>query len=149
MLHNKTILVVGGDLRQAHLAKLLSAHNRVWSLGLEKAEGLDDTHTTVEELINAGIFLDYIVFPMPVGSDDVLVNTPFSAKKLRIDDVLSCASANTFVIGGKLNESITAKLEELGLSYADYYLREELAILNAVPTVLTKLQWIAIITEKL
>ena len=37
MLHNKTILVAGGDLRQAHLSKLFSSANRVYTLGLEKA----------------------------------------------------------------------------------------------------------------
>ena len=143
MLQDKTILVVGGDLRQAHLAKLLSKHNQVRALGLEKAEGLDGKITTVDELKAAGTRFDYIVFPMPVGSDSVLVNTPFSAKKLKIEDVLALAShegGGTCVLGGKLSEDLIARLEELGLPYADYYLREELAILNAVPTVFPKLQ---------
>lgn len=145
MLQDKTILVVGGDLRQAHLAKLLSEHNRVWTLGLEKAEGMDDKVSSVDELKNAGTRFDYIVFPMPVGSDNVLVNTPFSAKKLEIEEVLSLASRDgagprTCVLGGKLSEGIIARLKELGLPFVDYYLREELAILNAVPTVFPKLQ---------
>ena len=43
MLQNKTIVVAGGDLRQAQLARLLREHNRVYTIGLEKAEGLEDT----------------------------------------------------------------------------------------------------------
>lgn len=134
MLHDKIIFVVGGDLRQAHLAKLLAESNQVYTLGLEKAEGLDGRAVTTTLVRERGILPDYIVFPMPVGSSDDTVNTPFSAKKLLIDDVLSLAGPDTFILGGKLSDSFLQKLEARKLPYADYLKREELAVLNAVPT---------------
>lgn len=121
-------------MRQAHLAKLLAENNQVYTLGLEKAEGLDGKATTLEYLKQENVVLDYIVFPMPVGSDSDTVNTPFSAKRLLIDDVLACASASTFILGGKLGEDLIYRLNQRKLSYEDYLEREEMAVLNAVPT---------------
>lgn len=129
MLHNKTILVVGGDLRQAELAKLLSSGNRVFTLGLEKAEGLAEW-----EERDSGQPFDYIVFPMPVGSDEETVNTPFSAKRIRIDDVLALAGPNTHILGGKLTAGFLQKLQNRALSSTDYFEREELSVMNAIPT---------------
>ncbi len=134
MLHNKTILVAGGDLRQAHLSKLFSSANRVYTLGLEKAEGAGGTPTTLSELWQTGLKVDYIILPMPVLSDETLVNTPFSGKKLAIDALLDCANPDTIVLGGRLPHALIQKLEERGLAYSDYLDREELAVLNAVPT---------------
>jgi dipicolinate synthase subunit A len=134
MLQNKAILVAGGDLRQSHLAKLLAAENRVYTLGLEKAEGLGDRSMTIAEVREKCAHFDYIVLPMPVGNEDSLVNTPFSALRLPVDDVLSCASADTHVLGGKFSDSLAEKLRSMGLRYTDYNHREEFAILNAIPT---------------
>lgn len=133
MLHDKVILVVGGDLRQAQLAKLLSDRNTVYTMGLEKAEGLDDKDISASDAQLSQVHFDYIVFPMPVGSDGETVNTPFSAKRLRIDDALSFAEAGTYILGGKLSPDFCRKLEEQGLGYTDYFLREELSVLNAIP----------------
>lgn len=134
MLHNKTILVVGGDLRQAELAKLLAADNRVYTLGLEKAEGIAGKELAAWDAQEAGAAFDYIVFPMPVGSDAETVNTPFSAKRIRIDDALALAGPDTHILGGKLNAAFLEKLQTRGLHYTDYFLREELSVLNAIPT---------------
>ena len=136
MLQNRTILVAGGDLRQAQLARLLAENNRVYTIGLEKAEGLQEYDVSPLTLQESGLKFDYIVFPMPVGCDDETVNTPFSAKRVRIDEVLELAGADTWVLGGKLGGSFLAKLEQRGLLHVDYFLREELAVLNAIPTVL-------------
>lgn len=134
MLHNKTILVAGGDLRQAELAKLLAAGNRVYTLGLEKADGLAGKELAAWDAQEAGAGFDYIVFPMPVGSDGETVNTPFSAKRIRISDVLALAGPDTYILGGKLSADFIRMLDERGLRYTDYFLREELSILNAIPT---------------
>ncbi len=134
MLQNKTILVAGGDLRNVHLAKLLSVYNTVYTIGLEKAEGLADKSTSIQFLVDNDIVLDYIIFPMPFGSDEGNVNTPFSNDILKIEDILSIATAKTHILGGKLSDALRQRLEMMRLSYTDYLLRDELAILNAVPT---------------
>lgn len=134
MLENKIVFVVGGDLRQAQLARLLSQRNTVYTFGLEKADGLQQWEKSPQELQEAGTRPDYIVFPMPVGSDEETVNTPFSARRVRIEDALSPAGPGTCVLGGKLSPSLTALLDRKNLSYTDYFQREELSVLNAIPT---------------
>ena len=64
MLHDKVILVVGGDLRQAHLAKLLAEYNTVYTMGLEKADGLENMDISATDAKLDGIVFDYIVFPL-------------------------------------------------------------------------------------
>ena len=134
MLEDKTILVVGGDLRNVHLAKLLSTNNIVYTIGLEKAESLKKNAVSMKFLVKNDLVFDYIIFPMPVGVDDVIVNTPFSDDIIKIDDILDFSVARTHILGGKLTDKFRQKLETMRLSYTDYLLREELAILNAVPT---------------
>lgn len=134
MLENKTVFVVGGDLRQAQLARSLSQRNTVYTFGLEKADGLQQWERSPQDLRDAGIRPDYIVFPMPVGSDEETVNTPFSARRVRIEDALSPAGPDTWILGGKLSPVLTALLGRLGLTYVDYFQREELSVLNAIPT---------------
>ncbi len=134
MLQNKTIVVAGGDLRQAQLARLLREHNRVYTIGLEKAEGLEDTYAETAALKQEPVPPDYIILPVPAGSDEDTVNTPFSGKRLPMEDLLELAGPDTLVLGGKLSEGLRQKLEARKLAWADYLQREELAVLNAIPT---------------
>lgn len=134
MIANKTILVVGGDLRQIAIAKRFTRKNRVYCVGLEHGNGIEHLKTTVEDLIIKNITFDYIILPLPASLDNNTVNCPFSSKNLLIDDVICLANEKTAIYGGKLSASIKEKLEEKKLWYLDYLDREELAVLNAVPT---------------
>lgn len=134
MLQNKTIFVVGGDLRNVYLAKLLSNYNTVYTIGMEKVEELTNTNVTIKYLTQKEISPDYIIFPMPVISSDNNVNALFNNDVINIDTVLNLATSKTHILGGKMTDNLRQKLEKLRLSYTDYLLREELAVLNAVPT---------------
>ncbi|WMJ24222.1 dipicolinate synthase subunit DpsA [Paludicola sp. MB14-C6] len=134
MIQNKTILVAGGDLRQMSLAKLFDKNNKVFCVGLEQGSGISHLKTTVDELIMKNVAFDYIILPMPASLDNNTINCPFSSKNLLIDDVLCLADEKTAVYGGKLSLNMKQHLEEKKLWYLDYLDREELAVLNAVPT---------------
>lgn len=133
---DKIILAVGGDMRQVTVAKLFADTNTVYCIGIEQIN--DElgacVKTTVETLSIANVIPDYIIFPMPVSLDEKNVNTPFSGQQLSIDDVLSLAGENTVVFGGKISQAVKEKIEQKKLWYMDYLDREELAVLNAVPT---------------
>lgn len=133
MLQNKTILVVGGDLRNVHLAKLLSIHNTVYTIGFEKADPVAGKAASLQFLREKELGFDYIVFPILSG-DDQIVNAPFGDEPIKIESILSLATAKTHILGGKLPDALRQRFELLRLPYTDYLLREELAILNAVPT---------------
>lgn len=138
VLHDKTIIVAGGDLRQISLARLFSKHNQVYCLGLEQSPVGNNTpnlaKAQVDDLILQGVHADYIVFPMPMSIDNNTVNAPFSAKPLLIDDVLALAKDSVYIYGGKISDTIKVHLEDREYWYLDYLDREDFAVRNAIPT---------------
>ncbi|MEG1028141.1 MAG: dipicolinate synthase subunit DpsA, partial [Oscillospiraceae bacterium] len=89
---------------------------------------------TIDNLVISGIMADYIIFPLPISIDDVSVNTPFGKGELLINDVLSLAKSDTIIYGGKISETTKEIFEAKGLYYYDFILKEDFAILNAIPT---------------
>ena len=131
MLRNRIILVAGGDLRQAHLIKLLSEYNDVYSVGIEKSDIAVKFSKPLNELQEKP---DYIIFPMPISVDGKNINAPFSSKNISVEDILAYADIHTFILGGKITSELCAILQNRKLSYCDFLDREELAVQNAVPT---------------
>lgn len=134
MLENKQILVAGGDMRSISLSKLLAVRNTVFTLGLENENIKNVKSATIKELQQLPLPLDYIILPMPAIDDAGNILTPLSKEELPSSVLLSLCGGQTHVLGGKLNESIRKKMDNLRIGYTDYLLREELAIKNAVPT---------------
>jgi len=134
MLKNKIILVVGGDSRLIRLAELFQKNNKVYCVGLEQSGADNLLHTTIENLILTDKSLDYIVLPLPSSLDNITINAPFSKTPLSIEDILSLADCKTTILGGKLSETVRHRIGARQLSYIDYLEREELSILNAIPT---------------
>lgn len=134
MIINKKILIVGGDLRQVHLVKLLSEKNEVYTLGLENSEGMKNYEITLFNFKDSNILLDYIIFPMPACIKEGVINTPFSLKTVKVCDVLNLATQETFILGGKIDQDLKEDIQKQSLLFYDYLKREEMAVLNAVPT---------------
>lgn len=132
---DKTYLVAGGDLRQLYLAKALARQgNKVYITCFDKAFELDKHLIPVESPAEVGEPLDCIILPLPVTNDGFTVNTPLSHRELLLDDVLALAGRRTMIFGGKIESGFYAACKDRGLEAADYLEREEMAVLNAVPT---------------
>lgn len=116
----RTLTVLGGDRRQAHLVRLL--RDRGYPVSCHSVPGLPDTHETLAGSIrSAGALL----LPMP-ALDEGLIR----GSRLEAADVLRAANPGTVILGGKLGG-----LPKRGdLIFRDYAEDESLAILNAVPT---------------
>lgn len=134
MLENKQILVVGGDMRNVALSKLLAARNTVFTLGLENETIKNAKASSIKELGQLSMPLDYIVLPIPATDENQNVTAPLSNEELPVSVILSLCDKQTHILGGKLNEALRKKLDSQKIGYTDYLLREELAIKNAVPT---------------
>lgn len=134
MIKDKNILVVGGDLRQVTLIKLLSKNNIVFSIGIEKTNETAYSSKTIEEIKELNISFAYIILPILVILEKDIVNTPFSSSIINIYDVLKLADKNTIVLGGKITEELKTYFEKENIIYYNYLEREELLIQNAVPT---------------
>ncbi|MEG1996202.1 MAG: dipicolinate synthase subunit DpsA, partial [Oscillospiraceae bacterium] len=134
MKNYENILIVGGDSRQKHLAWLLTNDFNVYTLGLRFDSQTSQNAHMLSSYKDVCEHMDYIILPMPVTTDNICINSLFSKTPIHIDDVLSIADANTHVLGGKIDGSVAQKLAQKNLSYTDYLKREELAVMNAIPT---------------
>lgn len=122
----KTVCVLGGDLRQETVASLLAKDGYIM-----KMLALGDKKPELDLLGSC----DILILPIPISYDDVYINTPLCEEKIRILDVISRISETCFVLGGCFSDCLKSMLEEKGITYCDYFTREELIIKNAVPTV--------------
>ncbi len=135
MYENIKIGILGGDMRQAVLAKRLS------SLGFEVAVwGMSrncDIGGSVRctELGCAVHRADAIVLPLPVSRDGVSLSCPlYKGEPPRLSEILSLAEPDTVLLGGKIDRAFTSKATKKQLTVIDYFECEELQIKNAVPT---------------
>ncbi len=121
------IAVIGGDRRQAVLAELLAKE------GFECAVyGLDgvpigDAARSVD-LGGALNGASAVILPLPALNGGGLVNAPFYEGEIRLKEVLDLAGDEAVFIGGMVAENDFPRRK-----VRDYY-REELVLLNTVPT---------------
>lgn len=130
----KRFAVVGGDLRQISLANhLASSGFSVTALGFDESSPFS-SQVTVACHPHCLSSMDVVIFPLPVTSAPNIVNTPFAQEPLLLDQCLRRIPHKATVFGGKVSPEDAAAAQGLGLSFADYLNREEMAVFNAVPT---------------
>ena len=125
--------IIGGDLRQAWLANILSDEGcKVIISGLEQCDTVssDIKAGSVEDVMSTA---DTVVLPLPVSRDGTCLNAPFSPSTIYLDKIAASAKSGQLIAGGILSEDFMSRLAEHGALTADYYKREELTILNAIP----------------
>lgn len=126
----KTVSVIGGDLRQLTLYKLLQKDGyNVLLYGFDKLYEVK-CETNFELIKNS----DIVILPMPVSTDKEHINAIYSSFPIKIGRVSQCLSSASLVFGGQIGDELLLKLSQRGVKCFDYLNREELAISNAVPT---------------
>ncbi|MGM9937755.1 MAG: dipicolinate synthase subunit DpsA, partial [Candidatus Ornithomonoglobus sp.] len=129
----RRISVIGGDLRQLTLARMLISDGYdVLIYGFTKdikADGIPQTDDLTEALD-----CDIVILPVPVSFDNKNINTPFSHSELPIDDLIEKINPLSILFGGRISDYISERLTARGIKHSDYMARDELAIRNAVPT---------------
>lgn len=120
------IWVLGGDQRQRILAKLLRDDgHRVHTFGLEGEEqpdlkGMGQAHC--------------VILPLPAEKPAGWVYTPLSPVRLPVQQVLSAMEPGQLLCGGLVRDTLRKEAQAHNISLVDYYAREELTLLNAIPT---------------
>lgn len=131
----ETVSVIGGDLRQLTLARLLKDEGyHVFLYGFDKdiqPEGL-----TQEEDKDFVLSADIVILPVPVTFDGTTINSPYSDNPMYVEEFLEGINPSAIVFGGQIQPNLQKALEDNQIAYRDYLKREELSIKNAVPTVL-------------
>lgn len=122
--------VIGGDLRQAALARLLAEDGHtVHTFALEQAEGM-----VCEDTLDGARWADCVILPLPAAGERGQLNTPLSEERCALDWVLDFLVPGQLVCAGMVRPELAAAAQQRGLELHDYFAREELAVANAVPT---------------
>lgn len=126
----KNISIVGGDLRQLTLYKLLLDDGfNVKLFGFNKLNEGDDLDLDFIKKSEA------IILPMPISTDNVHINSVYSESLISLDMLIPLISSAALVFGGQFKDQLKRTLTDKKIQFFDYLNREELAIKNAVPTV--------------
>lgn len=127
-MQRKKIWLIGGDDRQAVLAGLLADDgHKVHVYGMEERLRCEPSLDGVEQA-------DCVILPLPAVRVDGMIYTPRSKLNLAAGDVLVRLDPKQIVLAGKASTWLKAMAEHWGLTLQDYFEREELALLNAIPT---------------
>lgn len=130
----ETIAVIGGDLRAAYLAGLLAQDGyKVITAGLDGTD-LPPCVTGCTNPTQAVSLADCVILPLPVTTDGTTLNAPFSRVRIQLEQVLGNLLPSQFVAAGNLPPAWGEQLAKAGVTAHDYLQREELALLNSVPT---------------
>jgi len=125
-MRTKNIWVVGGDPRQAALAAALTddghgVHTFALGAGDEKSlQGIDRA--------------DCVILPLPASTGERLLNTPLVSGNFALSDMFGCFRRGQLVCAGMAGQELRELAEAAGVVLRDYFAREELAVLNAIPT---------------
>ena len=124
---NKTFGVIGGDRRQAELARLLAGDGhsvRTYGLDRWKPVGAE----TLDHAASAGV----VILPLPLCKGDGVLNCEEGA--VSTADLFRRLRPRQRILAGQVRPQQRREAEALGLTVEDYFLREELAVANAAAT---------------
>lgn len=131
----QTFSIVGGDLRNAHLANLLSrAGHRVFALFFDLDVHISERVIRTGELDEALPDSDVVILPLPATLDNQTVNSALSRREIPLADCLEALSPQAVLLGGMLSAPFLDFAQRRGILAIDYFEREEFKIMNAVPT---------------
>lgn len=134
MISNKKFTVLGGDLRNIKLAELMAADgNEVNIYGFKNA-GFEIHIAESEVLAQAIDESDVVIGPLPCSNDNDTLNAPFHSEKIHMNEVFRIMNKNQLFIAGRVSEKIAHLAQIYNVYSIDILEREEMAILNAIPT---------------
>ncbi len=119
----KRILIIGGDSRIQYLKEALNC------------DGYDaQIFSGAEPLKNAVDRCDAVILGLPSSKDDKTVDAPNLSDAILLKDLFKLVGKNKLLLAGKMSEAMKAVADVFGVKWIDYFMRDELEILNAVPT---------------
>lgn len=130
----KTFLVAGGDMRSVSLARTLSENDMVSTIGIDGKFFENSDIISINKVSELPEKADCLVLPLPVSADGVTLNCPLCGNCPTIRELSAGIKSGGIVFGGKISPEIHRYFEEQGFAVCDFLDREELAVLNAVPT---------------
>ncbi len=127
-MKENVFLILGGDHRSLYLGEFLEKQ------GLQVcyyAFNQTDCFKSLKDAINNAVC---IILPLPFTRDRITLNAPLFDEKVLITDICTLTTPDKLIFGGQLPISFCEELDSRKTPYCDYFLLDELAIYNAVPT---------------
>lgn len=133
-MFQESFAVVGGDLRQAWLAGRLAergcpVYTALLDREVELSTRIHKAKTVEEGVVQA----DVVVLPLPITADGICLNAPFARKQMALAELFPLLKGK-LVFGGRAESGAKALAEKNDVELVDYFEREELAIMNSIPT---------------
>ncbi|HOA55974.1 MAG: dipicolinate synthase subunit DpsA [Acetivibrionales bacterium] len=126
--------VIGGDLRNVKLAEAIHSDGHCVNLFGFKNAGFSSELQETDDLETAIASSDIIIGPLPCTSDNEMLNAPFHDKKIHISEVFKIMKKAQLFIAGRINGKIMQMAQAYNIRPIDILEREEMAVLNAIPT---------------
>ncbi|MBR2877209.1 MAG: hypothetical protein IKC01_08720, partial [Clostridia bacterium] len=121
-------LILGGDERSLYLGEYLEKKKQQVCY---YAFSQTNCFNSLAEGIQSA---QYIILPLPLSKDRLTLNAPLFDDKVEIKDICALLKEGQIVFGGQIPESFKENLKERNIEYYDYFLLDELAVFNAIPT---------------
>lgn len=123
-------LIIGGDDRQIYLAdhlEKLGKNVSIYGLPEKSMKCVNNLKKSIDSN-------DIIVFPLPVTKDNRNVFSLIPIKET-LEEILNCIGEDKLVFAGMITKGIESKLKKNGAKVFDYFKREDVTLMNTVPTV--------------
>ena len=147
-MNTKMFSIIGGDYRNIKLAELLSADgHEIDMYGFENIK-LPYNINKVNDIFTAVNKSKYIIGPIPLSLDDISVNAPFHTGEISIKKIIEDIYPEKTIIAGKISDKIMCMAESGGVRIIDILKREDMCVMNAIPTAEGALQIAMEETEK-
>ncbi len=131
----KKLLVLGGDMRIVKMADSFSASGfDVSAFGFNADISFNPRIKKPENLYDGIKNADIIITGLPITTDNVTVNTPLYDGDIYFYEVFKCMTPKQILIGGRIPENIFKLGSVYSIQIIDYFTREELTVLNSIPT---------------
>ena len=125
----KDLLIIGGDSRQLYMADHLEERGfNIAVYGLPER-----ARKCVTELKSAVEAADAVILPLPVTRDDRYVFSIVPVKET-FDEMAAMFHKDQPIFAGMLSHSMRARLEKRCDEVYDYFEREDVTVMNSVPT---------------
>lgn len=127
-MKDNVFLILGGDDRSLYLGEYLEKQGlKVCYYAFKQTDCFGNLN---DAIANATC----VILPLPLTKDRATLNTPLFEETILLSDICALASSEKVFFGGQLPIGFCEELTAKGAYYCDYFLLDELAIYNAVPT---------------
>lgn len=128
---NRKFAIIGGDNRSYELARLLREKGQIVNLfGFNKLEE-EKSGQSLFSTING---VDLVIAPLPFTTDGKNINAPYNTEDILIESIFRNMTKDQILIGGAISNDLMDIATEYDINTLDILKREEMAVLNAIPT---------------